>query len=120
MNIFGLHILTKSQVAALKAFGLSELDKAIVAAKQTELGATVASAIHAAEQTGKTGSEKLSDVLAVVTPAVLDYAAKGGFPALVSDAETFGRQLVESTLSDIKVTGLGKLAAALLTFFRFS
>ena len=115
LNLFGLHIaISTSALAQLGAFGASELDKAIVAAKKTELGAAIAGIVHDVEDPTKTGPEKMVAALERAMPVVLDYATRGGFAGVLADTEAFARQLIESTVADAKQTPAVKIAAALL------
>ena len=121
MSFLGIHILSDAAVAHLKAsghqvetFAVNEFDKALAAAKQTEIGTAALKAVHAAEDTTLTGPQKLEQAVAAVAPVVVDYVAKGGLSAVISDAETFARSLVESTLADVKQTKVVGIAQAIL------
>lgn len=118
INLFGLHIsISTTMLAALKSFGLSEFDKAVIAAKKTELGAAVAAIVKAVDDPSLTGAQKMTAALEQAMPVVLDYAARGGFVGVLTDTEAFARSLIESTLSDIRTTATARVATALLGLF---
>lgn len=124
MSLLGIHILSDAALKALKDAGhqvetvaLNELDKAVVAAKSTSLGATVVATVKEVENSTDTGPQKLAKSLSIIVPEVISYASKGGTSALVADAETFAKQLIESTLADLKQTGVVKIGEALLSVF---
>ena len=127
MNIFGKHLvlLSTSQLTIAKAaltdaghevahFASNELDKAVAAAKTTEIGKAAIDAIRAAEDTTLTGPEKREQAVKAVAPVVLDYTAKGGFKGVVADAEAFARQVIESTLADLTATKAVQIGRAIL------
>jgi len=114
MKIFGLHILTAAQLAAVKQFATNEFDQAVAAAKSTEIGKAAAAAVQAVEQPGATGEQKMVGAIAAVAPVVLSYAAKGGFAGVVADAEQFARAVIETTLADLKQTKALSIAAVIL------
>ena len=114
MKIFGIHILTKTQLASIKGFALGELDKAVAAAKQTEIGGAAAHAIALVEQPGLSGAQKMEKAIEIVAPVVIDYVAKGGLAAVIADAEQFARAVIESTLADAKQTKALQIAQVVL------
>lgn len=116
MKFLGIKLpFGKKTVAAVEEFALNELDKAIAAAKRTTLGGAVASAIHVAEQNGGSSGAKLASAIAAVTPAVIAYVAKGGVKAVEADVEQFAKQLIESTLADLKQTKAVTIGRAILS-----
>ena len=117
LHSFISHIFDKKTGAKVAEVALNTLDHAVAAAKATPLGATVLSAVKEAESTTDSGPVKLAKVLGIVTPEVVSYAAKGGVTALIADAETFGKQLIESTLADLKQTGPVAIAEGLRKVF---
>lgn len=102
-------------VQSVEQFALNELDKGIQAAKKTSVGAAVASAVMAAEQSGKGPVEKAAQVLAIVAPEVEKYLLQGGAKAATADVEQFAKMLIESTLADIKQTQAVLIARAFLS-----
>lgn len=103
-----------SAAKSVETFALNELDKAVVAAKQTEIGAAAVKAIKTVEAPGKPGPQKLGEAIMIVAPVVVDYIAKGGFSAVISDAEAFARSVIESTLADTKQTKALSIGQAIL------
>lgn len=114
IKIFGLTIMTKAQLEAVKRFVSSEFDQAVAAAKQTPIGKAAVDAVHAVEQPGLTGEEKMLRAIAAVAPVVVSYAATGGFKGVASDAEQFARAVIESTLYDVKATRTGSIVMIIL------
>jgi len=108
-------LISKNTSDAVEQFALNELDKAIAAAKKTTIGGAVASAIHVSEQNGGTSAKKLADAVAAVKPAIIDYLKRGGVKALEADAEQFAKQLIESTLADLKQTKAVTIGRAILS-----
>lgn len=115
---FGIKLpFGKKTVAAVEEFALNELDKGIALAKTTPLGAAVSSAIHVAEAHGGSPIEKLATAVKIVAPQVIEYAARGGVKAVEADVEQFAKQLIESTLADLKQTKAVTIARAILAIF---
>lgn len=116
---FGIKLpFGKKTVAAVEEFALNELDKGIALAKKTTIGAAVASAIHVAETNGGSAEEKMASALKVVKPAIVAYLKRGDAVAAVeADAEQFAKQLIESTLADLKQTKAVTIARAILAIF---
>ena len=121
MSFLGIHLLTDAAVQHLKAaghqveaFAVNEFDKAVTAAKSTEIGTAALSAVHAVMDKTMTGEEKMLHAIGAVAPVVVDYVAKGGLPAVVADAEQFARAVIESTLADVKHTKAVSIAQAIL------
>lgn len=106
MKIFGLHILTKSDIAKIKAdaatFALSEGDKFVAALKATSAGSVVASAIKAIDNKNLTGFQKAEQVIELAVPLVVKFAESGGVSMAISEAKDFARQFVQSTFNDFK------------------
>lgn len=130
MSLLGIHIkvLSDDQWKAVKQtlqdagheiveLAGTEVDKAIAAAKATDIGAAVTADIHAMEATDKTGAEKFEAVLANTLPLVLKYVTGGGLSAVIGDVEDFGRQLVQSVFNDVKSTTAAKIAEDILSIF---
>ena len=121
MSFLGIHILTDEQFDALKkaghevtTFAISEVDKAVAAAKTTDLGKSVAAAIQAVDNQTLSGTQKFEQALAAILPEVLHYLTGGGVSALIDDVEDFGRQLLQSVFNDVKSSTAGKIAGELL------
>jgi hypothetical protein len=123
INLFGHHltILNDTQVKILEEAGhqletvaLSEVDKAVVAAKQTSLGAAATAAISAVDSKELTGPQKFEEALAAILPEVLHYVTGGGFAALEADVIDFGRHFLQSVFNDFKSTTAGKIATEVL------
>lgn len=118
MKIFGLHILNKKQIEALKEgakdFVVTEADKVVAALKNTHIGAVAIQAVHDLEDKDVPGLQKLESVVADVAPLIMEYAAGGGFSAVLSDAEAIARQLAQSVYDDIKKSDLGGIVKSLL------
>ncbi len=126
MRILGLSITTAKLVAAASAAAASpaaaplaalagnELDKAVIAAKASEVGKAAIDAIHAAEVPGATGAAKKKQAIAAVIPALVLHIAKVGLAATMADLETFAGALIESVLADVKRTGPLAIAKAVL------
>ena len=114
MKLFGLHILTHKQLASLADFALSEFDKAVAAAKQTEIGKAASEAIYLADRPGLNGEQKMIKAIGIVAPVIVDYVARGGLSAVVTDAEQFARSVIESTLADARETKAGTIAKVVL------
>lgn len=116
IKIPGTHIVitTKGAVAAVRAFAGNELDNAVVAAKKTDLGQAAVSVVGDLENSTLSGGERMVKAVADLAPVVISYAARGGFAAVAADVETFARQLLESTLADLRKTRTGAVAAAVL------
>ena len=121
--MFGIHLISNAQLASLKAQGVtlgtatvSGLAKGVAVAAQigNPIGAATLAAITAAEQTGKTGSEKRADVIAAVAPLVVTEAAKGGVSAVVADAEQFAGLVPEEVLATVKQTPVVAIGMAVL------
>lgn len=107
-------IFSSSAAKSIEAFAFNELDKAIVAAKQTEIGAAALKAIAIVETPGATALQKIEGAIAIVAPVVVDYIGRGGFPAVIADAEAFARAVIESTLADTKQTKAVSIGKAIL------
>ncbi|WP_174298798.1 hypothetical protein [Sphingomonas bacterium] len=123
MRIFGLTITTAKLVAAASAVAASpaaaslagnSLDKAVIAAKASEVGKAAIDAVHAAEVPGATGAAKKKQAIAAVIPALVLHVAKVGLAATMADLETFAGALIESVLADVKRTGPLAIAEAIL------
>ena len=121
MSLLGIHVLTDAQFAALKAaghsvqtFAISEAEKAVIALKQTDIGAAVANDIQAIASKDLTGPQKFEAVLANTLPLVLKFATGGGFAAVEKDVEDIARSLVQAVFNDVKSTTAGSVAGAIL------
>jgi hypothetical protein len=124
MSFLGIHILSDAALAHLKAaghdvttFAATEADKAVIALKSTDIGATVAADIASVKDNALTGSQKFEAVLANTLPLVLKYVTGGGLSAVVTDVEDIARSLVQSVFNDTASTKAGKVAADILGLF---
>ncbi|MEV5033696.1 hypothetical protein MRBLMC3_002933 [Sphingobium sp. LMC3-1-1.1] len=119
--MFGIRIISKSKLNELKAAAAvamaivpTETAKAVLALKQTKIGAAVASDIDAMSSKAMTGTEKFEAVLANTLPLVIEFLTDGGFSAAIDEVEDIGRALVQSVFNDFKSTTAGKLAKTIL------
>ena len=125
MKIFGLTILSAAALAHLKeagheveTFAISEVQKAVAAAKQTDLGAAVTAAINDATTTVLPVAQRLEKVVADIAPQVVRYVSGGGVTAVIADVESFARELVQSVFNDAKSTKAVTVAQAILSMLR--
>lgn len=125
VKIFGLRIITKGQFNDLKAAAAtalnivpSETAKAVLALKQTEIGAAVASDIEAISSKDMTGTEKFEAVLANTLPLVVSFLSGKGLAVALDEIEDIGRALVQSIFNDFKSTTAGKIASIILKLFK--
>ena len=125
VKIFGLRIITKGQFNDLKAAAESALNivpsetaKAVLALKQTEIGAVVASDIAAVASKELTGAQKFEEVLKNTLPLILTFLNKNGLSAALDEIEDIGRALVQSVFNDFKSTTAGGIASLILSLFR--
>ena len=125
MKIFGLRIIPNSQFKDLKAAAEtalnivpSETAKAVLALKQTAIGAAVASDIQAISSKDLTGAEKFEAVLANTVPLVVSFLTGKGFAVALDEIEDIGRALVQSVFNDFKSTTAGKVASLILKLFK--
>lgn len=106
MKIFGLHILTKSDLATIKqdaaAFALTEADKFVATLKGTPVGAAAVTSINAVENKSLSGLQKFEQVVEAVFPLVINYASSGGVTLAIDTAKDLARQFVQSTFNDLK------------------
>ncbi|AMK19318.1 hypothetical protein [Sphingobium sp. MI1205] len=125
MKIFGLRIIPNSQFKDLKAAAEialnivpSETAKAVLALKQTEIGAAVANNIEAISSKSLTGADKFEAVLANTLPLVADFLTGKGLEVAIAEIEDIGRALVQSVFNDFKSTTAGKIAGLILQLFK--
>lgn len=125
VKIFGLRIITKGQFNELKAAAAtalnivpSETAKAVLALKQTEIGAAVASDIKAISSKDLTGAEKFETVLANTLPLVLSFLTGNGLSVALDEIEDIGRALVQSVFNDFQSSTAGKIASVILKLFK--
>lgn len=125
VSLFGIHILTDAQLAALKAaghevetFAVSEASKAVSVLKTTDIGAAVTSAINTVEHganpdgTPMTGAEKFASVVQTALPLIAKYI---GHPEdALSDLIDIGNSLVQDIFNDVKSSTAGKIAGEVL------
>lgn len=114
LKIFGLTILSSSELAAIKSFALTEGEKAVAALKQTDIGKTVAADIATAASTDLTGVEKFEQVLTNTLPLIQTLLTSQGLKAELADLEDLGRSLVQTVYNDIKSTTVGTWATSIL------
>ena len=123
MAFLHLHILTDSNIAALKAeahalgtAAASTLAAAVtlVAQAGNPIGAATLAAVTVAESTTLTGAEKKAQVVAAVAPVVIAEAGKGSLAVIAKDAETFAGLVVEEVVAMLKRTPLVAIGEALL------
>jgi hypothetical protein len=101
-------------VPALLAWGRTEAEKAVAALKNSSTGAQIVQLVYDAETTDKAGPEKMAAVLADAAPLVLALVTKGGAKAVLADAETLARAVIESVVADLKSTTLASAVLAAL------
>lgn len=125
MKIFGLRIIPNSQFKDLKAAAEtalnivpSETAKAVLALKQTPIGAAVANDIEAISSKDLTGAEKFEAVLANTVPLVVSFLTGKGLAVALDEIEDIGRALVQSVFNDFKSTTAGKVASLILRLFK--
>ena len=68
IKIFGLTILTSTELASVKSFALSEATKAVAALKETPVGTAIANAISDIDNANLTGIQKFEKVLSDTLP----------------------------------------------------
>jgi len=93
---------------ALLAWGRTEAEKALAAVKNSPTGSRITELVRDAEDTGKSGPEKLAAVLADAAPLVLALVTKGGLKAELSAVETLTRSVIESIVADAKAIPLAR------------
>ena len=125
IKILGLRILSKERFNDLKAAADSALNivpsetaKAVLALKQTEIGAAVASDIEAISSKDMTGAQKFEAVLANTLPLVLSFLSGKGLAVALDEIEDIGRALVQSVFNDFKSTTAGTIAKIILNLFK--
>ncbi|WP_267382249.1 MULTISPECIES: hypothetical protein [unclassified Sphingomonas] len=114
MKIFGLTITTATVLAAS-----SSLTHVVAATAKpgNPVGDAAIATATALEDTTKSGADKKAEVVAVITPLIVEAAKKGGLAALAMDAEKFAGLVVEEVVANLKPTPLVQLAKALLAAF---
>lgn len=125
MKIFGLRIIPNSQFKDLKAAAEialnivpSETAKAVLALKQTEIGAAVANNIEVISSKSLTGADKFEAVLANTLPLVAGFLTGKGLEVAIDEIEDIGRALVQSVFNDFKSTTAGRIASLILKLFK--
>lgn len=125
MKIFGLRIISNSRFNDLKAAAdtalnivPSETAKAVLALKQTEIGAAVANNIEAISSKSLTGADKFEAVLANTLPLVANFLTGKGMEVAIDEIEDIGRALVQSVFNDFKSTTAGRIATLILKLFK--
>lgn len=110
-------LIGSNNAAAVVDAGLSVGDKLVSAIKASPTGAQIAALVAAANESGKTGAEKMADVLAAGAPLVLELVTAGGAKAAIADVEAVTRNVVESVLTDLEATKAGTVVTTLLGLF---
>ena len=100
--------------AAVGEVTLTEVQHAVAALKETDIGSAVAADIHALTNASLTGAQKREQVVANTIPLIVTYATGGGISAVANDVEDIARELVQSTFNDVASTKAGAFATALL------
>lgn len=118
MNLFGLHLLSSKQIAAIKAeassLALSEAGKAVAYLKTTEIGKAVAADIDAINNRKLSGSQKFEKVVANTAPLIVKYVTGGGLAAVEADVLDLARGVVQSVYNDLKSKTAPNLGRAIL------
>lgn len=102
---------------AVGEVALSEVQHAVAALKQTDIGKTVAADIKSLKDSTLSGTAKFEQVLGNTLPLIISYASGGGVSAVLTDVESIGRELVQSTFNDVASTKAGSIATAILAMF---
>lgn len=118
MALFGIHILSSKQIAAIKAeaagLAMTEAGKAVAILKTTPIGKVVADDIAAIGNKRLSGSQKFEAVVATTAPLILNYVTGGGMKAVAGDAEDLARNLVQSIYNDLQSKTAKKVASFIL------
>lgn len=101
---------------SVKAFAMTEVQKAVAAIKTTAIGATVAADIRSLTTSRLTTQERFEQVVANTLPLVAQLAtAPGAAQVAIEDVNSVTRELVQSIFNDTKSTKAGSIAATILT-----
>lgn len=86
----------------IETFTMSEGQKLIAMAKQTQLGTDAMNLISALESSTTSGATKMAAVVAALVPIATDFAADGGLAGLETSVEDFVREFAQSAYNDFK------------------
>lgn len=114
LRLFGIQIFGSRAKQIIKDVAVSEVDRAVVALKNTIVGTLVANEVHAITAKDMTGAQKFEAVVESTLPLIHDFATRGGRAMLVHDVEDVARQLVQSVFNDVKSTKAGGIAQIIL------
>ncbi|HZU64958.1 MAG TPA: hypothetical protein VFF98_14830 [Novosphingobium sp.] len=120
IKIFGLTILTSTELASVKSFALSEATKAVAALKETPVGTAIANAISDIDNANLTGIQKFEKVLSDTLPQLQQLLTAQGLKAELADLEDLGRSLVQTIYNDFKSTTAGTWATSILKLLGIS
>ena len=116
--MFGIHILSSKQLAAIKAdaasLALTEAGKAVEILKATDIGKAVAADIASISDRKLSGVQKFEAVVANTAPLIVKYVTSGGFAAAQGDVVDIARALVQQTFNDIKSSTAPNIARTIL------
>lgn len=100
---------------SIKAFALTEAQKAVAALKTTPIGAIVAADIAALQNARLTGAQKFELVVTNTMPKVVALVSTPGAIAIeVADVESVTRELVQSVFNDAASSKAGSIARLIL------
>lgn len=101
--------LTDDALAVLKAagkdvvgFALSEGQKLVAEAKQSNLGTLALNLIQIMENHTMSGVSKMSAVVGALIPAVQEFIAGGGLKGLLTSVLSFALEFAQSVYNDFK------------------
>jgi hypothetical protein len=116
MSLFGIHILTDAQLAALKAAGhelegvaISAGQHAVATLKASTVGQQIVGMMQTVEDKSMTGAQKFAAVLAQAIPLVTSAIADHGL-TLIATVEDTAREVIQSLFNDL-FSGAAKVAS---------
>ena len=105
---------------SVKAFAMTEVQKAVAALKTTSIGAIVAADIASLKDARLTSAQKFETVVANTLPKIVELATTpGAVKVELSDVESVARELVQSVFNDTASTKAGSIATLILTLLGF-
>jgi hypothetical protein len=92
----------KATGTVLEGFVITEGQKLVAEAKQSDLGSTALNLVAALESHNGTGAEKMEMLVAAVVPAIVKFIAVGGLAGLATSVESFALEFGQSVFNDFR------------------